>query len=610
MSPQTGKSPGNEIMRRYSAFVIVILMACTAIFFGMRGHHRKAAEMHAALDSALAQNRNYVDFTSDSLLKEVVAYFDRWGSANDRLRAHYALGCAYRDLNEAPRAIECYQDAIDLADTLSLDCDFKTLSCIYSQMAYLFHRQLALSAAIECRQKSIHYSFVIGDTLNALYDMTQMTGDYIMQGKNDSAMNIFIQAKAIYLKHNYKHEWAVAALPLARLYLLPPVQLKEAKEILDLYQTALDEPLPPGARPLSTTVYKQYLGRYYDVVGKLDSAEYFYRKMFYPKMRYTHQDAMYHGLMNVYREKGDVDSIVKYTLLYCQANDSSVATRDRELVTQMHASYSYTRIEKEAMKQRAKAAVTRTWMIFFCALTIILLMIATWIYLFFRRQRLQKQQELAKTQQELKDTKSAYEKEIKELNLLEDTHKRVIELIQGELRLSQDESENYRVQIQAFQHRIKEINRMHEESVGLHKEELERMKAKIDKLRQKTGITESLEVAGAFHNTDIVRRIHYLAGKSQYVMRDLEWETLIQEFGRHYPALLSDLHQAPTISQNGIRVCILLSINLRESDIAGFLNVGCTSISNYKSDINLILFGDKSARTLYKNLDRKYGFFS
>lgn len=327
-------------------------------------------------------------------------------------------------------------------------------------------------------------------------------------------------------------------------------------------------------------------------------------------MRYTHQDAMYHGLMNVYREKGDVDSIVKYTLLYCQANDSSVATRDRELVTQMHASYSYTRIEKEAMKQRAKAAVTRTWMIFFCALTIILLMIATWIYLFFRRQRLQKQQELAKTQQELKDTKSAYEKEIKELNLLEDTHKRVIELIQGELRLSQDESENYRVQIQAFQHRIKEINRMHEESVGLHKEELERMKAKIDKLRQKTGITESLEVAGAFHNTDIVRRIHYLAGKSQYVMRDLEWETLIQEFGRHYPALLSDLHQAPTISQNGIRVCILLSINLRESDIAGFLNVGCTSISNYKSDINLILFGDKSARTLYKNLDRKYGFFS
>ena len=61
---------------------------------------------------AEAQNKLCHSFTTDSVLREVVRYYDRHGSANDRLRSRYVLGCAYRDLHEAPRALECYQDAI------------------------------------------------------------------------------------------------------------------------------------------------------------------------------------------------------------------------------------------------------------------------------------------------------------------------------------------------------------------------------------------------------------------------------------------------------------------------------------------------------------------
>ena len=569
-----------------------------------------AQRMRYRLLQAEVMNKTYTDFTSDSIMTEVVEYYDHNGSANERMRAHYLLGCVYRDLKEVPIAIECYQDAIGCADTLSANCDFKTLSCIYSQMAYLFNQQLALTDAIESRYQSAHYSFLIGDTLNALYDLTQMTADYMMQGKNDSAEAIFMKAKAMYLEHGYKREWAIAAIPLAHLYMLPPVRLDDTKAILDLYKTALDEPVVPGERPLSTRMYHQYRGRYYEALGNLDSAEFFFRKMYYPDMRYTHQDAMYHGLLDVFRRKGEVDSIVKYTLLYCQANDSSVATRDRELITQMHANYNYSRMQKEAFRQKDKAAKAQNWMLFFIALALLLLLIAIWIVLFFRKRRRQKQRELEHTRRELEEAKAAYEKEINELSLLEETHKRVIELIQGELKSSQDESEMYRAQFQTSQHRIKEINCMHDESVRLHQEELERMSARIDDLLQKTGIPESLEAAKAFRETDIVRRVHHLAGKSQYMLQDMEWETLVQEFGRCYPALLSDLHQATSINNNGIRVCILLIIKLRESDIAHFLNVGDTAVSNYKSDINLALFNDKSARTLFRNIERRYGILS
>lgn len=570
----------------------------------------KAQQMRFQLLKAEAMNKTWVDFTSDSIMTSVVAYYDKTGNPNERMLAHYLLGCVYRDLKETPQAIACYQDAIDCADTLSADCDFKTLSCIYSQMAYLFNQQLALTDAIESRYKSAHFSFLIGDTLNALYDLTQMTGDYMMQGKNDSAEVILMQAKTMYLEHGYKKEWAIAAIPLVHLYMLPPVRLDDTKAILDLYKTALDEPTAPGEQPLSTRMYHQYRGRYYEALGHLDSAEYFFRKMYYPGMKYTHQDAMYHGLLDVFRKKGDVDSIVKYTLLYCQANDSSVATRDRELITQMHASYNYSRVQKEAFRQKARAAKAQNWMTFFIALVILLLLIAIWIVLFFRKRRLLKQQELERTRRELEEAKAAYQKEIDALNLLENAHQQVIELIQGELKSSQDDSELYRAKYEESQHRRMELQRTYEERVKMHQEEIERMKSKIEDLQLKAGVTDSLEAARAFQETDIVRRIQDLAGKSRYELLKAEWDSLMLEFGKSYPALLSDLHQVPTINEKGIYTCILVIIKLRESDIAHFLNVGDTAVSNYKSDINQSLFKDKSARTLFRNLERRYGILS
>lgn len=574
------------------------------------GTFSKAQRMRFQLLKAEVMNKTWVDFTSDSIMTSVVAYYDKTGNPNERMLAHYLLGCVYRDLKETPQAIACYQDAIDCADTLSADCDFKTLSCIYSQMAYLFDQQLALTDAIESRYKSAHFSFLTGDTLNALYDLTQMTADYMMQGKNDSAEAIFMKAKTMYLQHGYKREWAIASLPLTHLYMLPPVRLDDTKAILDLYKTALDEPTAPGERPLSTRMYHQYRGRYYEALGHLDSAEYFFRKMYYPGMKYTHQDAMYHGLLDVFRRKGEVDSIVKYTLLYCQANDSSVATRDRELITQMHASYNYSRVQKEAFRQKARAAKAQNWMTFFIALVILLLLIAIWIVLFFRKRRLLKQEELERTRRELEEAKAAYQKEIDALNLLESAHQQVIELIQGELKSSQDDSELYRAKYEESQHRRMELQRTYEERVKMHQAEIERMKSKIEDLQLKAGVTDSLEAARAFQETDIVRRIQYLAGKSRYELLKAEWDSLMQEFGKSYPALLSDLHQVPTINEKGIYTCILVIIKLRESDIAHFLNVGDTAVSNYKSDINLALFKDKSARTLFRNLERRYGILS
>ena len=74
-------------------------------------------KMRLELLRADAQNKAFVNFTTDSVMREVTAYYDAHGTAQERMRAHYLLGCTYRDMGDAPRALECYHDAVSFADT-------------------------------------------------------------------------------------------------------------------------------------------------------------------------------------------------------------------------------------------------------------------------------------------------------------------------------------------------------------------------------------------------------------------------------------------------------------------------------------------------------------
>ena len=77
-----------------------------------RGTWGRADRMRYELTLAEAMNKAYVSFTTDSVMKRVARYYDRHGSANQQLKARYLLGCTYRDMGEAPAAINAWQEAV------------------------------------------------------------------------------------------------------------------------------------------------------------------------------------------------------------------------------------------------------------------------------------------------------------------------------------------------------------------------------------------------------------------------------------------------------------------------------------------------------------------
>lgn len=64
----------------------------------------KANRYRYQLLLAKAKNQAYVPITTDSILEEVAGYYDDHGSANQKMMAHYLLGCAYRDMGDLPQA--------------------------------------------------------------------------------------------------------------------------------------------------------------------------------------------------------------------------------------------------------------------------------------------------------------------------------------------------------------------------------------------------------------------------------------------------------------------------------------------------------------------------
>lgn len=105
----------------------------------------------------LTQAMNKTDIPLDTMagVEEMAEHFNSHGNSNDKMKANYMLGCVYRDRGDAPTALFHFRNATTFADTSAVDCDFRTLSRIYGQIATLFYHQLTPELSHEAELKAV-----------------------------------------------------------------------------------------------------------------------------------------------------------------------------------------------------------------------------------------------------------------------------------------------------------------------------------------------------------------------------------------------------------------------------------------------------------------------
>ena len=157
-------------------------------------------------------NRTDVPMTPDSV-QPIVRHYDHWWhSRNHRMRAYYMLGCAYRDQGSAPRALENYQRAVNIADTTDARCDLNTLMRVHSQMSQIYLQQRLL----EQEEKELHIAerlaWQIGDTLSALIFEELICNDLYNNGLYKECISRSKKLYHKYLEYGYPEHAVIQQL--------------------------------------------------------------------------------------------------------------------------------------------------------------------------------------------------------------------------------------------------------------------------------------------------------------------------------------------------------------------------------------------------------------
>ena len=147
-------------MIRWAHVLIAAVVSVLCLSFASCGD---GSRRRLQLEELERQNRADSLMTNDSLALSLAKYFDRHGTANEQMRAHYILGRTYADLGEAPQAIQSYQDAIDRADTTSQDCDYYTLCRVHAQTASVYYDQLLPDNMIHEERLAMKYAKMAND---------------------------------------------------------------------------------------------------------------------------------------------------------------------------------------------------------------------------------------------------------------------------------------------------------------------------------------------------------------------------------------------------------------------------------------------------------------
>jgi len=472
------------------------------------------------------------------------------------MEAHYLLGCVYRDLGEAPRAIEAYQDAVARADTTAQDCDYRTLGCVYSQMADVFHRQLLLSYEIEARRKSRYYAILSNNLLWAISSLNLSAGAYILLNKKDSAEYVVKEAIRLYNESGNTQDAVRSSMMLMYLYENLPDRISDFKLLIDRFEA--ETALFNEHHELSASLRKfyYYKGRYYEETNQLDSAEHYYRIVYRPNMSFTSLNPMYKGLLSIFQKRHQADSIAKYAQLYCTVNDSSIAVKDRDLTAQMAANYNYTRYQQEAYKNEVKAYSANIRFIFTALVLTAIVVVMICLAYQYRKNR--------------KKQKAAYDAALAGRAKLQEELDRLI-------------AKDYETVIAQKESEIRELGNV----IAKHEAAYQRVLAK-DRMTE----FEESEIVRFFDRKREFR-------KGEPALTSADWDELVREFSKDMPSAYATIR---CLSDLQLHVCILLLLDYEEGVIAALKDTKPQTVNSAKVRANKKLFQSGDATSLKTNL--------
>lgn len=483
-----------------------------------------------------AMNKAYIPFKSDSVMQEVADYYEQHGSANDRMLAYYVLGCVYRDMHEAPTALEYYHKATEQADTTSKDCDYSTLFRIYNQMGVLFGKQYLPYQELAAYEKGSKYALHAGDTLDAIRMYQHKMGPFAILGKIDSAIMINLNAAKMFRRIGKNYEAALAYGCNYDLYL----QQGDAKKAQEAFKSYISTNYEGSLEFEDSKAYILYVrGCYHLYMGQLDSAYYYLKQSLNLCKSYGNKAATTKALAQYYCKENQLNLAVQFALKSLECQDSDfIKTRNTQL-QQMQAMYDYGRQQELAIKAEKKASQSFhiIYMLIICC--IVILVFFTYIY---RRNILLKKKRI-------ETTKLLYEDSLLRLKKIQE------ELVQLK----------------------KEKDCLSSKAIQEKEEAYSKLKENVKDICKKFNNPQLTEVDVLLNNSFIYKKFRYLEMHPKEKIGLEDWKELEKTVENLIPSFIPLLKER--LSEKEYHICLLVKLGFSTSFIANLVGITSSGVS-------------------------------
>ena len=511
----------------------------------------QAQKMRYELLRHKAMNKACITFTSDSVMKEVVDYYDHHGSANERMLANYVLGCVYRDMHEAPMALEYYNKATEQADTTAADCDYGTLYRVYSQMGFLFSKQYLPYQELNAFDKAEKYAYLAKDTLNAIINYQNKGEAYGYLGKKDSVIASNLQAAKLFKKHGNDYAAAIA-FGCNYDYYIEKKDSINAKKAFEAYNSTGYEGNSNYEDAKAYVLYQK--GTYYLFVNKQDSAYDNLSLSFKICKSYSIKAATTKALAQYYAKVNQPAMAMKYALQSSEYNDSDLIEARKTQLQQVQAMYDYSRNQEIARRAelKAKRSTQMNYMIVFAC--VVLFLFLSYVY----------RKQLALKKKRIAASKLVYEDCLLKLKRLQEEKAQLVAEKDKKLAQIITEKENA----------------------------ISKLVSEIHDIQNRYSLSSMSDAYLVLKNSSIYKKIQCIEAHPLEEMNEEDWTELADTVEELIPNFIPMLKNR--VSDRDYRICLLIRLGIPASLMARLLNLSDAAIS-------------KSRKTMLKKLCEKVG---
>lgn len=495
----------------------------------------QAKRMRHLLLRTQAQRHAGIGFTSDSISNLLVSYYNAHGTPNERMTAHYLKGCSYLELGDEPATLRCFNEAVGTADTSALDCNYAQMGDIYGQIARIYNNHAMPDSALRAYGLAEHYARKANDTINVITIWGNKSNVLIDLGRISEALELREKAAERFKAMGYSKK-AARVKGLCIKWYIQQGELDKAKAAMDEYEAISGYSRIKDETKSGWESYFHIKGTYYLETGKLDSANYYFKKL---KL----------------------------------ASDTLFNIQTAQKLQNAQSMYNYMRHQEAAHRKELESKNVQLRLYRGIAFILLFAAVMSVFVLLLRRRIRRNERQLV-----------VVKRENSRLNVLIGNNNRKLDELNGliEEKISiitalNDQLNQQAIDLNSYHKQAETIQQLNERIAHYETEMMNQVTANL-----MNRLAEEPALMVVFQK---------LKARKEYLSKS-EWTDLYSTAEKYFPALCN-IKTNPKVSVSEYQICVLTRLGLRINDIIYLTQISASNISNMRSRMLSKLFGEE-----------------